>query len=134
VLERRQGKRTHAWQRQARHEQVNPVIRYGKSYIKGTRTKVSLVLDNLAADLTSEGVTHSYPALSDESVRAAIAYAADLACERVIALPAQRGPMRFKEDENLSAQLRQRIYCVQRAMIRRRCKHAHDVLGLCHAR
>ena len=30
----------------------------------------------------------SYPGLSDESVRAAIAYAADLARERIIALPA----------------------------------------------
>ena len=52
---------------------------------------VSAVLDNLAVNLTSadtEDFVHSYPSLSREAIQAAIAYAAELARERVISLPA----------------------------------------------
>ena len=70
------------------HITVNPAICHGKACIKGTRIMVSVVLDNLAAGLTPDEIIRSYPALSNESVRAAIAYAADLARERIIALPA----------------------------------------------
>lgn len=66
---------------------VDPEICHGKACIKGTRIMVSVVLDNLAAGLSPDEVIHSYPALSDESVRAAIAYAADLARERIVVLP-----------------------------------------------
>lgn len=49
---------------------------------------VSVVLDNLAAGQTPEEITESYPSVGREDVRAAIAYAADLARERVVPLPA----------------------------------------------
>ncbi len=55
---------------------VDPAVCHGKACIKGTRILVSVVLDNLAAGLTPE------------AVRAAIAYAAELARERVVALSA----------------------------------------------
>jgi uncharacterized protein (DUF433 family) len=48
---------------------------------------VSVVLDNLAAGLTPEDIVHSYPSLSREAIQAAIAYAAELARERIVALP-----------------------------------------------
>jgi uncharacterized protein (DUF433 family) len=48
---------------------------------------VSVVLDNLAAGLTSDEIVRSYPSLNDESVQAAIAYAAELGRERVVAMP-----------------------------------------------
>jgi uncharacterized protein (DUF433 family) len=48
---------------------------------------VSVVLDNLAAGLTSEEIVRSYPSLNHEAVRAAIAYAAELGRERVVAMP-----------------------------------------------
>jgi len=48
---------------------------------------VSVVLDNLAAGLCAEDILKSYPSLSEESIQAAIAYAAELARERVVALP-----------------------------------------------
>lgn len=48
---------------------------------------VSVVLDNLAAGLTPEDIMHSYPSLSREVIQAAIAYAAELARERVVFLP-----------------------------------------------
>jgi len=48
---------------------------------------VSVVLDNLAAGLTPEEIVRSYPSLNREAVRAAIAYAAELGRERVVAMP-----------------------------------------------
>ena len=53
---------------------------------QGTRIPVSVVLDNLAAGLTEEEIIQSYPALRLQSIRAAIAYAAELARETVIDL------------------------------------------------
>lgn len=49
---------------------------------------VSVILDNLAAGLTPEEIVRSYPSLSREAVQAAIAYAAELARERVVGIPA----------------------------------------------
>ena len=70
------------------HITVDPQVCHGKACIRGTRVLVSVVLDNLAAGLTAEEITQSYPSVSAEAVRAALAYAADLAGERVLALPA----------------------------------------------
>lgn len=67
---------------------VDPQVCHGKACIKGTRVLVSVVLDNLAAGLSVEEVTQSYPSVSNKAVRAALAYAADLAGERVLAFPA----------------------------------------------
>jgi uncharacterized protein (DUF433 family) len=49
---------------------------------------VSVVLDNLAAGVSVEELLASYPSLTHDSIHAAIAYAADLARERVLPLPA----------------------------------------------
>ena len=66
---------------------VDPTVCHGKVCITGTRIMVSVVLDNLAAGLTAEDILHSYPSLSREAIQAAIAYAAELARERVVELP-----------------------------------------------
>jgi len=66
---------------------VDPAVCHGRACIKGTRIMVSVVLDNLAAGLTAEEIVHSYPSLSHEAVQAAIAYAAELGRERVVAMP-----------------------------------------------
>ncbi len=63
---------------------VDPMICHGKACIKGTRIMVSLILDNLAADLTAEEIISSYPTLSLQDIHAAIAYAAELARERIV--------------------------------------------------
>ncbi len=63
---------------------VNPEVCHGKVCIKGTRVMVSVILDNLAAGLTSEQILESYPSLTSEDVQAAIAYAAELTRERVV--------------------------------------------------
>lgn len=67
---------------------VDPNVCHGHACIKGTRIMVSVVLDNLAAGVPQEELLRSYPSLDRESVRAAVAYAAELARERVVDLPA----------------------------------------------
>ena len=62
------------------HITVDANVCHGNACIKGTRIMVSVVLDNLAAGLTTENILRSYPSLTQESILAAISYAADLAC------------------------------------------------------
>ena len=49
---------------------------------------VSAILDNLADGLTADQSIANYPGLSQEAIRAAIAYAAELSHERIRGLPA----------------------------------------------
>jgi uncharacterized protein (DUF433 family) len=70
------------------HITVDPEICHGKACFRGTRVLVAVILDNIAAGETQDSVLKSYPSLTSDSIRAAIAYAADLAKERVVALPA----------------------------------------------
>lgn len=67
---------------------TDPEVCHGKACIRGTRIMVSVILDNLAAGLTREDVLREYPSLTAEAVQATIAYAAELARERVIPLSA----------------------------------------------
>jgi uncharacterized protein (DUF433 family) len=70
------------------HITVDPSVCHGKACIKGTRIMVSVVLDNLAAGIDTKGLLESYPSLTKEGVQAAISYAAELARERVVGMPA----------------------------------------------
>ncbi|MFQ5507304.1 MAG: DUF433 domain-containing protein [Planctomycetota bacterium] len=65
----------------------DPEICHGKACIKGTRIMVSVVLDNLAAGLTPDEILESYPSLERADLRAVLAYAAELARDRVLRLP-----------------------------------------------
>lgn len=67
---------------------IDPVVCHGRACIKGTRIMVSVVLDNLAAGLTPDEIIRSYPSLDRAAIQAAIAYAAELARERVVPLSA----------------------------------------------
>jgi uncharacterized protein (DUF433 family) len=67
---------------------VDPKVCHGQACIKGTRVPVSVVLDNLAAGHSYEGILNSYPTITRESIQAAITYAAELTREHIIALPA----------------------------------------------
>jgi uncharacterized protein (DUF433 family) len=66
---------------------VDPQIMHGTACFQGTRIPVSVVLDNLAAGATPERILDQYPSLKPEHIRAAIAYAAALARERVVPIP-----------------------------------------------
>ena len=70
------------------HIVSNPDICHGRACIRGTRVMVSVILDNLADGLDSDEILQSYPSLTHEDIQAAIAYAAELARERSIPLPA----------------------------------------------
>lgn len=62
----------------------DPAVCHGRVCIRGTRVPVSVVLDNLAAGLTPEAIVVDYPSLSVDDIRAAQAYAAQLAREHII--------------------------------------------------
>lgn len=66
---------------------IDPKIMHGTPCIKGTRIPVSIVLDNLAADVSPERILTEYPTLEREDLTAALAYAAEVAREGIIALP-----------------------------------------------
>jgi len=67
---------------------ADPQVMHGAVCFRGTRIPVSVVLDNLAAGESAEAILNEYPTLGAEHIPAAISYAADLARERVVPLPA----------------------------------------------
>jgi uncharacterized protein (DUF433 family) len=67
---------------------VDPNICHGKVCIKGTRIMVSAILDNLAAGESVDSILRSYPTLKAEDIQAAQWYAADLARDRFVSIPA----------------------------------------------
>jgi uncharacterized protein (DUF433 family) len=67
---------------------VNPEIMHGAPCFRGTRIPVSVVLDNLAAGTPETVLFENYPTLPREAPAAALAYAADLARDRVLHIPA----------------------------------------------
>lgn len=62
---------------------VDAEVCHGHACIKGTRILVPLVLDALTAGLETAEILRRYPALTNESVRAAAAYGAWLAKQEV---------------------------------------------------
>lgn len=70
------------------HITTDPEVCHGKACFRGTRIMVSVILDNLAAGTDSASILESYPSLDAHLIRAAMAYAADLARERTIPIPA----------------------------------------------
>jgi uncharacterized protein (DUF433 family) len=67
---------------------VDPEIMHGAVCLRGTRIPVSVVLDNLAAGESPQTILDEYPSLRAEHIPAAIAYAAELARERILPVPA----------------------------------------------
>jgi uncharacterized protein (DUF433 family) len=66
---------------------IDPNVCFGKPCIRGTRIWVSLILDFLASGETAEQILEEYPHLTAEDIRAAIAYGAEVARERIIPVP-----------------------------------------------
>jgi uncharacterized protein (DUF433 family) len=55
----------------------NPAVMMGKPVIAGTRITVELILEKLGAGETVEQLLEAHPRLTEESVRAALAFAAE---------------------------------------------------------
>jgi len=68
---------------------IDPNVCFGKPCIRGTRIWVSLILDFLASGTSTEEILAEYPQLTEEDVRAAIAYGAEMSRERYIDIPAE---------------------------------------------
>lgn len=66
---------------------IDPQVCFGKPCIKGTRIWVSLILDFLADRETEAQILEAYPQLQPEDIRAALAYAAEIARERIVPIP-----------------------------------------------
>ncbi len=56
---------------------IEPGKRGGRPCIRGTRIAVSDVLGWLAAGMSHEQILSDYPELTEETIRACLAYAAD---------------------------------------------------------
>ena len=56
---------------------IDPNVCLGKPCIRGTRIWVSLLLDFLAEGMSIEDILAEYPQLTEEDIRAAIAYGAE---------------------------------------------------------
>ena len=66
----------------------SPDVCGGMACIRGTRIDVSTILDSLADGMTAEEIIDHLPQLAPEDIRAAIAYASELARERLWRLTA----------------------------------------------
>ena len=66
---------------------ADPLICHGPACIKGTWAPVSVILDNLAAGQSYADIQSSYPSIEQADIQAAIAYAAELARERLVSMP-----------------------------------------------
>ena len=56
---------------------INPEIRFGKPCIRGMRITVYDILHRLASGMTNPDILQHYPELTEEDIKAALAYAAD---------------------------------------------------------
>jgi uncharacterized protein (DUF433 family) len=56
---------------------ADPAIMMGKPCIKGTRITVELILRKLGAGRSHADLLEAYPKLTEEDLRAALAFAAD---------------------------------------------------------
>lgn len=66
---------------------IKSSVCFGKPCIRGTRIWVSLILDFLAGGSSTKDLLESYPQLTEEDIRACIAYGAEMARDRYLDLP-----------------------------------------------
>jgi uncharacterized protein (DUF433 family) len=59
------------------HIVINPEIRFGKPTIIGTRITVADILSWLASGMNNEAILEDFPELSNETILAALSYAAN---------------------------------------------------------
>ena len=62
---------------------LNPSVCGGKPCVRDTRIEIAVILDGLAEGMTPEEIIDHYPQLTKEDIRAALAYAAELAHEGI---------------------------------------------------
>ena len=63
---------------------IDPLVCFGRPCIRGTRIWVSLLLDRMAEGETQDDLLADFPQLSQDDLRAALAYGAEISRESVI--------------------------------------------------
>jgi uncharacterized protein (DUF433 family) len=66
---------------------IDPNVCFGKPCIRGTRIWVSLILDFMANGMDIKEILDEYPHLTEQDIRAAIAYGAEMSRERYVEIP-----------------------------------------------
>ena len=66
---------------------ADPAVCHGSACVKGTRVLVSVLLDNIASGVPDQEILTSYPSITAADLKAAVAYAADLARGRLVTTP-----------------------------------------------
>jgi uncharacterized protein (DUF433 family) len=69
---------------------ADPAVMHGQAVIAGTRVPVSVILDCIAAGMTTEQITAEDPTVTAAGVRAAAAYGGALAREELLPIPQPR--------------------------------------------
>ncbi len=68
---------------------IDPDLHHGVPCIKGTRIPISTIVGSLADMMTPDEIREAYPQLMMEDIQAALAYAADVVQQDILApLPA----------------------------------------------
>ena len=67
------------------HISVDPDLHHGDPCIKGTRIPISFILGSLANGLTIDEIRAEYSQLTTEDIQAALAYAAQLVRQDILA-------------------------------------------------
>ena len=69
--------------------EIAPDLHHGDPCIKGTRVPVAMIVGSLADGMTPAEIQDAYPQLGADDIQAALAYAADVIAQDVLApLPA----------------------------------------------
>jgi uncharacterized protein (DUF433 family) len=63
---------------------ADPNICFGKPCVKGTRIWVSLILDFMANGMSPKEILAEYPQLSEDDIKACLAYGAEMSRERFV--------------------------------------------------
>ncbi|MEW5800757.1 MAG: DUF433 domain-containing protein [bacterium] len=66
---------------------IDPNTCFGKPHIRGTRIWVSLLFDFLADGMSIGEILQEYPQLTEDDIRAAIAYGAEMPRDRYVEIP-----------------------------------------------
>ena len=64
---------------------IAPDLHHGDPCIKGTRIPVAMIVGSLADGMTQEEIRKAYPQLTAEDIQAALAYAAEVIRQDILA-------------------------------------------------
>ena len=56
---------------------IDPKVMFGKPVIRGTRITVEMILKKLSQRISVEDILRDYPRLTEEDIKAAIAFASE---------------------------------------------------------